>query len=607
VPPPPMATTRRKLLVTTALERTWGDAEDILFLGDWCKIYERRHIWEARRHETVEFHWDDRAKLKRDYDYLEGLHGALLSCLAAALNRFHRTDYSTRYWRILADPWLTAYLGTMFDRWECLRIALEEPAEIEVVATGAYDENFPPFSYADFIARALSDEWNFVIFQRIIDDEYRGRVAVRREQPAPSGTGMRRPRPTAAGRRSMLRRLVSGVDRCLGRCVTRYDVMFLASYFNLSSLLRLNFAIGQVPRLFLTEFEPGGVPPEEATAGAVVPDRSRFRFDFDARSAFEEFIRKSVSVDLPSCLLESYAVLRDRANKMTIETKAIVTANSHWFDFRAKAWMAEQVARGAKLVILEHGGSLPYYKYFFDFEEGISDIRGIWFFPYHPKQIQLPPSKLVNRYAGALWRFRLACGSKYCSVIGNENARYVHRVHFNPFGAQGLVSVKSIIDLFHGLDEMVRRSFRIKPYPAEGWGWNTRQRFSDALGAGHLLAETRIDRVFSQSRVIVCTYPDTTFAEAMATGLPTVLLYAERFYELHPAALPLLELLRSARIVFHDPAAAALHINSIWDDPGAWWDSPASLAARVEFRRQAANADNGWLTRWKSFVKTIAA
>ncbi|MEK9810779.1 MAG: hypothetical protein VW362_10050, partial [Candidatus Nanopelagicales bacterium] len=59
------------LLVLTALEETWGSDEPLLFLGEWCKRYERRHVWSERTSETVPFHWDDREKLLADYTHLE--------------------------------------------------------------------------------------------------------------------------------------------------------------------------------------------------------------------------------------------------------------------------------------------------------------------------------------------------------------------------------------------------------------------------------------------------------------------------------------------------------------------------------------------------------
>ena len=41
------------LLVTTALEETWQDSEHILFLGEWCKLYNQKLKWEKIDHSVA--------------------------------------------------------------------------------------------------------------------------------------------------------------------------------------------------------------------------------------------------------------------------------------------------------------------------------------------------------------------------------------------------------------------------------------------------------------------------------------------------------------------------------------------------------------------------
>ncbi len=77
------------LLATTALECTWGDAEPLIFLGEWCRRYERSAVWKAREHTVVRYHWDDREKLRRDHAYLKRLHKQILAELAGRLGEMH--------------------------------------------------------------------------------------------------------------------------------------------------------------------------------------------------------------------------------------------------------------------------------------------------------------------------------------------------------------------------------------------------------------------------------------------------------------------------------------------------------------------------------------
>ena len=53
----------RRCLITTADERTWPVNKPVVFLGEWCKKYSRKHVWQARISQMVNYHWRDREKL----------------------------------------------------------------------------------------------------------------------------------------------------------------------------------------------------------------------------------------------------------------------------------------------------------------------------------------------------------------------------------------------------------------------------------------------------------------------------------------------------------------------------------------------------------------
>src|SRR4051812_26169024 len=97
-------------LATTADERYWKVDEPILFLGEWCKRYRRREVWEKLDHRTVPYHWDDRLRLRRDYGYLRGVYERQLGLLSQRLNAIHGTSHGERYWRILVGPWLSQFI-----------------------------------------------------------------------------------------------------------------------------------------------------------------------------------------------------------------------------------------------------------------------------------------------------------------------------------------------------------------------------------------------------------------------------------------------------------------------------------------------------------------
>ena len=89
-------------LATTADQRFWKTNETILFLGEWCRLYEKKTVWSQLGHEVLPHHWNNQSKLKRDAEYLENLYQKTLTSLVPQLNQLHDVNYSDKYSFIIA-------------------------------------------------------------------------------------------------------------------------------------------------------------------------------------------------------------------------------------------------------------------------------------------------------------------------------------------------------------------------------------------------------------------------------------------------------------------------------------------------------------------------
>ena len=117
---------KENILVTAAIEDTFGTKERISFLGEWCKQGIDSSLWINIDHETITFYLSEREKFERDHDYLEKLFEIVLESLVDSLNNYHGVQHSTRYWRIILGPWLSTYIPAVWSRWESLRMAFEQ-------------------------------------------------------------------------------------------------------------------------------------------------------------------------------------------------------------------------------------------------------------------------------------------------------------------------------------------------------------------------------------------------------------------------------------------------------------------------------------------------
>ena len=112
----------KKYLVTTALQETWPSPQSqIIFLGEWCKLYSNKSYWNNLDYEVIDYHWNNREKLEKDYYYLINFYEKTLEKISIKMNTIHQVNHSLNYWRILIGPWLSLFiqsvLGELLESW----------------------------------------------------------------------------------------------------------------------------------------------------------------------------------------------------------------------------------------------------------------------------------------------------------------------------------------------------------------------------------------------------------------------------------------------------------------------------------------------------------
>ena len=162
------------LIVTTALQSTWGNKTPTIFLGEWCKKLSTRNLWSEPEFKTLPYHWADRKKLNKDHDYLENINESLLEHLTDLLNKAHKINLPKRSWRIIIGPWLYSFISVIWDRWETISLLNKMYIEgssntfaTKVFQTDALD--ITPDDFNQFRELLDSDWWNHIVFTKIFE------------------------------------------------------------------------------------------------------------------------------------------------------------------------------------------------------------------------------------------------------------------------------------------------------------------------------------------------------------------------------------------------------------------------------------------------------
>lgn len=583
-----------RFLITTALEETWRNEEPVLFLGEWCKRYSRKGLWSKMDAEVLPYHWNDRAKLYADYQYLKELHERLLQDLTPQLNQLHGVDHCLRYWRILIGPWLGLFVQVLFDRWTSIQLAADQYDLSGTVVLTGLNEPLVPNGMEDFIKFVTEGkQWSHYIYATLIQHFSEVRFI---EEPWPYTGGVQKDKSLFNWKRKIKDKLIVSYERFANILTRDTDVFLLATYLTPREEIRLCYRLWQVPHLRRM------VPTIQS---AVDESQRQWLVQGENRSAFESCVRALIPKQLPACYLEGYSELVKQVTDLPWpkQPKSIWSSNSfiHYDVF--KAWAAEKAEHGSQLVVGQHGGHYGTGRWSFseEHEIAISDcfLSWGWTEPGQPK-IKAVGALKGKRPLGVCHSDQKGVLLVTCTLP--QNSYWMYSVFVS---SQYLNYFEDQCKFVSTLTSPIQRKLTVRLFPND-WGWDQlsrwRNRFPDLLlDEGH----SKINNLIRKSRLYISTYNATTFLEAFNMNVPTVIYWNPNHWELRASAVPYFEELQRVGIFHETPESAARHVTAIWDNVNDWWTSPEVREVLECFTAQYCDNSDGLLDRVEGALNDV--
>ena len=575
----------KRVLVTTALEETWPkDGAPILFLGEWCKLYARKHIWQDFDYEVAQYHWDDRKKLFNDYKDLQVIYERALRALAKKLNQINGVDHSLRYWRILTGPWLGYFIQMLYDRWLMLDSAHRnyEITEVTVFHRGTYD--VVPGDMQDFCCRFVEDDWNEAIYGELLSVFFKDRIVINLVEKKNAIVSPKLNELVGAKPKINLSLVVKkGIKRALQSLAVKNpgktDYFFIKSYLPLKIQILLQLKLNQFPKFFFSTGIDKSAPQIEAREWSLELENDNSKL-----AGFGKILAYMIPRHIPTAYLEDYANLAEMAQQMSWPNrpKAIFTSNAYSSDDVFKAWAAEKTEMGSKLLIGQHGGHFGMTPFAFHEEHQI-EIADQWFSWgwSDPSRAQIRPvgnfkdsgiPKIKNNKNGI------------ALLVQMTKPRYSYHLFAVPVSASQWNSYfEEQVRFVSCLKEEIRKDLLVRLRKQDyGCGQDLRWRdsFQDILLDD---GKRPMRELLKKSRIYISTYNATTYLESFAMNFPTLIFWNPNQSELKSDVVPYFDLLESVGVFHKTPEAAAQKLNEIWSDVDSWWQNPERQKAIKAF------------------------
>jgi len=587
---------KARYLVTTADERTWPEDSKtpVLFLGEWCRLYSRRAVWEKLDSAVVPYHWDDREKLHRDYKALQSLYEEVLQELGGKLNEIHNVDYSVRYWRIFLGPWLGYFMQMLFDRWAMVERTLDQYEVVGVRILNTPPEALIPNDMVHFNGLYVEDLWNEGVYGQLLKQWTH--VPVEEVEIQNSETCFRAEEIVLERRRRFKRKLFNAYCLLSGILAKDNEVFLKSEYLTLWDGFLLQLRLGQIPKRW----------DSPSTLKAQVEWSQRQWQLVDGRkNRFADILRASLPLHIPTLYLEGYQDLQNQLEDLPWpkRPRLIFTSNSYNSDDIFKAWAAKKVEAGAPLIIGQHGGhyGVGLWSFSEEHETKISDRYLSWGWEEDIQPKVKAVGQLKARHPLGVHHAQQPDALLVTAVV----PRYSYWMYSIMVASQWLGYLKDQFRFVENLPQAIRDALVVRLYPKD-YGWDQIARWQDRFPNIRLDAgEEDLDHLIRLCRLYISTYNASTFLESFTMNVPTVIFWNPNHWELRNSAVSYFEDLKRVGIFHENPESAARHVTAIWNDVDAWWLRGDVQAVREHFCRRYSYLPNDLVRRVEKALREM--
>ncbi len=584
----------KPFLAITAIEDFWDTSYRIVFLGEWCKRYNRRAFWRDIDSETMPAYFEEK-KGRETYLYLNTVIERLFPILCKQMNRTHETNYGARYWRIILGTWLGYYTHIMYDRYKSLEHFIKLYPDFTSICLDKQCFVIPKDTM-HFVNHIKEDDYNHQVYSNILRwmgyDLPSRRLTIKMPDVSIYYVGKSSPF------KKILRKIY---ELACEMVQNNHQVFMRNTYFSYPSIFRLMLKTrgGAWPCEYNYQDLPDFAADHEARAILG-------KFEFGDND-FEKMLGSFIPYDMPKNMIEGFDFLRKKVKDDFIsDPKAIISAVAWHFDNLFQIWAAESSEAGTILLGMQHGGNYGMAENLLeeDIELGMVDKFYSWGWEgnnAHAEIIPMPAPKLIESKKKILGRDD---GVLY--VIASF-PRYLLQFPWSTDYWENYFSNQQLF--LSRLSMTVSSQLRIRPY-REDYGWDIEDRIRNSF------PQIKIENwgisfsdSLSRCSLYVSDHPliSTTFIEALRSNRPTIGFYNPDFAAnaVRDKAADLFGQLKSNSIIFDDPVTAAEHLNFVYGSVERWWNEPRRQGAVKNFLYRFGRTSSSWLQDWALEISNV--
>lgn len=570
---------QKRYLITNADERTWKFDRPVVFLGEWCRLYDRKHVWESMDAIVADPFGVQSDRKEYDINYVHTLSNKLLAEIVDVLNAFHETNHSSGFWNVLLGHWLQRYVAVCFNRYHTIELALKNYKLTGVTALNMAGYNLATQDSSSFIWASNDDIWNGVLYAKIFQRISRGKVEV--SLTFDDKEACFNQKQFGKGKlRSIVTRLINFVGSNVLPLLSKpNDAFIINSYLPKWEEIKLQIALWQFPQLWQSR--------QLTLVPVDMNKRLKLTLPKDGQAGFEQFVRDLLPELIPICYVEGYDQLNQQVALLPWPSnpRFIFTSNNFDTDEVFKLWVAQKIEKRTPYFVGQHGNN---YGTLLGYQNWVELVSADKFFTWGWRH---GDSKNIPAFI-----FKMVGSKRNIDSDGGLLLTELHSPHgiaLNDAYHDFCIYQEQQFNFVEALPDNIKKELTVRLHGA--WPlmrWSDDKRWSDRAPDVLLEKGLRpIRTLIKTSRLVIHSYDSTGILETLALNIPTMCFWSGGFDHLVPSAKPYYALLRDVGIFFDTPEKAAEAVVRYWDDIDSWWLSESVQNVRQKFCEEYARIE----------------
>jgi putative transferase (TIGR04331 family) len=592
---------KNKFIALTAMEEYWDTSEEIVFLGEWCKIYTRKKYWDSLIAETMPSWIETNEQVCDTINNLDIIYEKLLPYVGKELNRLHNENHSIRYWRILVGPWLLHHIGVYYDRYKLIKKAIKMYPGFKTL--GLHPDNYlVPSETLNYISLSVTDKYNLQIFSDIMTLMGHNFKKMKYTLQEKENISSKKSFKFKFRLKYYLKQIITITFNKLSVILYKNNLLVINKVylpFPLITWLR-GKTKGKLVH-YEYDFNKKGIEHGKPNYSK----RSKIKVVIETSTEFEKLLIKSLNSYIPCCFIEDYEQIGKSYPNYFPKAPRVIWTPSLMYNEIFKHWAANCSAKGTKLVGLQHGGANFLFKEYQTEEHDlkINDIYYSWGGSRKKYETKIKPLPVIN----FMNRHELGANNNLNDILFATTMfpRYLKRFWLGIYSCYNFNQY--INQQFRFVDNLCnsnRKNLVIRPFQ-EDHGWDYKDRLSAKFPDVKLNTNGTFFEKLAECKIFICDNIQTVWLESLWANKPTVMYLDFDKYSFTVKASHYLNQLKSVSILHDSPEKAAETINNVYDDVEEWWNDSTLQRVKEEFCENYARKSGSGRNELASSINSI--